>query len=356
VDGKIARKPPLVQATLWREQFPRSSPTAKRKAINEGFQQDVGTGGNWTRLSETEVRCVPGKQASFAYFAGGARADSRLAFTAVPEPGAWTVARITSRGVPVTLSVPPSSGGAGESGALVLGTESHDSDPPPGAFGRQAAVGEPTRIQLCVADGEAWALVDGVEVARKEVPLDRRGDNRVEIGAEGGAVRFRDVVVARDVVYDAGGGPSAYDVPKDGFFFIGDNVEQSEDSRRWFVEVFHPPGGAAPLAAKSRLPSRWTRTRGGSSTSTASRARSPSRARPSITPCLVRSRRAVTSSAGRSSSSGRSPRSATGGRGSCREGRDRDPVPVGAARGHGPLRRPDDLGGPGASGAVGSRP
>jgi len=246
-DGKITKKPPLVQATMWRELFPRPNFLAKPKSINDGFQQDVAAGGTWSRVSETEMRCVPGKEPSFAFFNWREPfTDLRVAFTAVPDGYGIVFARITSRGVPVTLRIDA----AGPSGASSL-TVGKTEVP---LAGFQTSGGTPLRLELCVADGETWALVDGREVARAGVPLDARGRNRVELGAATKPVNFRDVWVGRDVVYETLGGPAAYDVPKDGFFFIGDNTEQSEDSRKWTVEVFHPAGGGAPIRAALSYP------------------------------------------------------------------------------------------------------
>jgi signal peptidase I len=243
-DGKIARKPRVVQQTMWRELFPRPNFLSKPKAINDGFQQDVGTGGTWSRVSETEMRCVPGKDASFAFFNWREPfADLRVAFTAVPDDGGVVLARITSRGLPLTLRIEVAGPSSLSIGSVQTPLES------------VAAAGRtPLRVEFCVADGEAWALVDGREVASAELPVDRRGRNRLELGAVAKSVSFKDVEVARDVVYAAAGGPGVYDVPKDGFFFIGDNVEQSEDSRKWTVEVFHPAGGGPPIRAAASYP------------------------------------------------------------------------------------------------------
>ena len=247
IDGKIATKPPVVQHTLWRELFPQPNFLGKRKSISDGFTQDVSTGGNWKRLSDAEVLCAPGKTASFAFCGGsGSFADARLAFTAVPDAksSAMVLARITSRGVPVMLAIDA----AGESGGaeFTIGGNSV-----PLHHTVQRSGGDVIRVELCVADGEAWALVDGREVARAGLPPDRRGKNRVEIGASVNPVTFRDVYVGRDIVYEPGAGPAVYDVPSDGFFFIGDNVEGSEDSRKWTVEEFRTATGDVFRAAPS---------------------------------------------------------------------------------------------------------
>jgi len=247
INGSIAKKPPLVQETMWREIFPKPSPVAKPRTIAEGFTHDEGTSGNWKRVSDDEVRCVPSaKEASFAYCNGAnAFPDARMQFTAVAEQGATVFARITTRGETVAFTIGTS--GLNPPDGLHVGAGNY---PIPDV---RVAGGVAARVELAVADGEAWALVDGKEVARATVPTDRRGRNRVEIGAQNGAVNFKDVRVDRDVVYKADE-PAAWDVPKDGFFFIGDNVENSDDSRKWNVDVFRPAGGGAPIYGADEYP------------------------------------------------------------------------------------------------------
>jgi signal peptidase I len=255
VNGAIAKKPPLVQQTMWVERFPRASLVGRPRAINDGFQHVDDSPGSWSRLSDVEMRCVPAQDApSFASFTGaGAHPDLRGVFTATPAEHATVLARITSRGVPVTLSV-VAADAATRSTFDVGGRVTELPDV-------RAAAGAPVRIEVCVADGEAWAVVDGRELARVDVPppaKDRR--NRLEIGARGGAVNFRDAWVGHDIEYVSEGTVGAWDVPADGFFFVGDNQEimqgrpASYDGRLWSVDVFHPPGGGAPIAAAVEYP------------------------------------------------------------------------------------------------------
>src|SRR6185369_2752661 len=103
-------------------------------------------------------------------------------------------------------------------------------------------------------------LVDGSEVARAEAVKGATGQNRVEIGAAGSPVGFRDVYVGRDIKYESVGTAGKWDVPAGSFFFVGDNqdvIQQlpaSYDSRLWSAELFHPPAGAPALAAKFTVP------------------------------------------------------------------------------------------------------
>ncbi len=258
IDGKIAKKPPLVQETMWCGLFPKANPLASPKSITQGFTHDEATGGSWKRVSDAEVRCTPGAdKASFAYCNGTAtHADVRIALTAVLDERATAVARITSRGATATLSLRADAGGPAE-------------DPAARDFAAAARAGVPVRLELCVADGQSWALVDGREFGRAELSPDRRGKNRVEIGASGAAVNFKDVRVDRDIEYVSEGTAGKWDVPADGFFFVGDNQEAiqgrpaSNDSRLWNVDLFHPPGGGAPIAAVQDIPDESGRPSGG---------------------------------------------------------------------------------------------
>jgi hypothetical protein len=111
-------------------------------------------------------------------------------------------------------------------------------------------------VELTVLDGETWWSVDGDERDRRDLPARRRGDTRVSIGVSGEAT-FRNLRVESDINYKPGDGAAAWDVPSDGFFFLGDNVggatKSSLDSRGWSVLVFHQSGGAPPVT-RGNLP------------------------------------------------------------------------------------------------------
>jgi signal peptidase I len=242
VDGKIAKKPPYVQATLWREIFPRTDSVGAPKDVSAGFLQARSSdGGVWTRTAPGEVKGhIKGREPTYMFFTKAvAGADARISFDAVAGADSALVARITSRGTPVQIELTTKES---EQARFSVGKESRTGPFDP----LRPWDGQSHHVELTVLDGDAWWSVDGHEQERVAMPPGGRGNTRVEIGVSGDAT-FRNLRVDRDILYDAGGGPTAYDVPKDGFFFIGDNVESSADSRRWRVEVFHPPGGAPPL-------------------------------------------------------------------------------------------------------------
>jgi signal peptidase I len=251
VNGAIAKKPPLVQQTMWVELFPRANRLAKPKALSQGFTHDEATGGSWKRVSDTEVRCTPGAdKPSFAYCNGtAAHPDVRIALTAVREPKATIMVRIESRGNYVGLTVGPNGAELRADhfkGSVILDNSIDDMTH--------------ARIELAVADGETWAVVEGHEFARYPFRVEGPGKTRVEIGASDGAVNFSDVRVDHDIEYVSDGTAGKWDVPSDGFFFVGDNQETiqgkpaSYDGRLWTVDVFHPPGGGAPIAAATEYP------------------------------------------------------------------------------------------------------
>lgn len=253
VDGKVATKPPLVQETMWREEFPRavtSSSFGAAKEVQQGWLEER-SGGGWKKLGPTEVR---GKSGSLFLTRKVESADVRLTFEVSTAAAGCTVrAAIHSRGVPIELQVPAQSG---RSPLTIDGQEV------PG----QTDVPEVSdsgwhRIELTVLDGETWWSVDGRELERRALPARRRGDTRVEIGVVDGEATFRNLRVESDVHYKAGDLGSAWDVPADGYFFLGDNVVGSDDSRRWSALLFRPAGGAPTVTAAATVPDEMGRPR-----------------------------------------------------------------------------------------------
>jgi signal peptidase I len=251
IDGKIAKKPPLVQETLWREVAPRqvtpdSFGSAKR--LQQCWAQvETSRGGDWKPLGPDEIRGKSAKDDS-TYLGCSQRIegrDARLSFDVSVEFPSYVVARIHSRGTPVELVLP-----TGDS------TMSEFSAGEAKAAGVMDTLGyrtpAPRRVELTVLDGETWWALDGEERQRLPLPAGGRGDTRVEIGVRGEAT-FRDLRVESDVVYKPGAA-AAWDLPADGFFFLGDNVAGSDDSRKWTALRFQPSGGAPPVFAEAEPP------------------------------------------------------------------------------------------------------
>jgi hypothetical protein len=176
--------------------------------------------------------------------------DQRVACTVTLQGDCAALLRVTRKGLAVELRV----GGAGEDGSsLAAGSTRVPID---------RGIDAETRLELAVADGEARAMIDGREVARVPVPVDSQGPDRVEIGAVSDAgtsasARFADLRVDRDIVYEPsrqGSGVSTYDIPTDSFFFVGDNVKESEDSRVWTATPIRVRGRAEEFFAAAEVP------------------------------------------------------------------------------------------------------
>jgi len=237
IDGVVVRKPPHVQAALWREVFPRPGPFAKPRSLGSAWWplRDVGT---WSMEGGDVVARPPtAKETTYRYTQSLRQGDLRLRCTADLAAGDASL-RITSRGTLVELTVP----GAGSSERPTLRV----ADEAPLALDVAAASG-PVALELAVADGLARALVDGAEVGRVEVPLAGSERHGAEIAARRGVVRFRHLRLDRDQVWRGGAATSEWKVPADAYFVLGDNVENSMDARSWRVTELLVRGRERPF-------------------------------------------------------------------------------------------------------------
>jgi len=243
IDGSIARKPPAVQASVWRELFPSRAGVGKQRKIAEAWTASEDDG--FKRAREGVLRLEPrGDRAGLLKYRGRVTtADLRVACTVTPDDeSARVVARITTRGTDVTFTC----GGDGQGSLTVEGA---------GELSFPATLSGSTRVALEVADGYARALVDGVSLALVQVPRGSGRKNGAAVGGSGGAMDISRVVLARDLAYlPAADGTSSWTVPEDAFFMLGDNAKQSEDSRAWSGRSFRVRGRDEPLVAADFLP------------------------------------------------------------------------------------------------------
>jgi signal peptidase I len=99
-------------------------------------------------------------------------------------------------------------------------------------------------------DDRLRILLDGDEIACYEyedggVPGKHR-DNRITFGPLECGADFEDICVFRDIYYLPGGngtGPDVYEVPVDHYFALGDNTQNSSDSRLWSSLAITRPDG-----------------------------------------------------------------------------------------------------------------
>ncbi len=248
VDGVVANKPPIVQASLWQQIFPKraASPSAKPKGVADAWKASEDDG--WRKAGETALRLRPrnGKLGVAAYRKTLKVPDLRVGFTAA-ESAADTVAvaRITSRGKRVVLEVP----GVGAEATGSLTVEGGETIP------FDARLGSSTRVELAVADGVARAYVAGREVAHASVPMTGGRRIRAEVGGRGGEFVLRALTLDEDVYYRVlDGGLSRFEIPADSYVMLGDNSKNSEDSRFWRGRTFHVAGRDEPLVAADTSP------------------------------------------------------------------------------------------------------
>lgn len=250
IDDRIARKPPLLQETMWRETFPRPGPLAEpHKVPQDWTAADRSTGGGWA-IDGDRVRCTPpaaAKESVLKFTRRLDQGDVRVRCVAEPSPGAGVALRVTSRGRRVTFSL--------RTGPDAAGVQGLDVDGVPAAANEAVFLKRPASIELAVADGEAVARIDAVEVWRAEVPPGTSRQHGVEIAVRGGPVTFRDLRVDLDQQWiPAADGTTTWKVPPDSFFVLGDNARQSEDSRAWTVSEVAVRGRDRPLRFPLQYP------------------------------------------------------------------------------------------------------
>lgn len=242
IDGRIAGKPDVVQAGLWVELFPQPARSARRKDVASSWRASEDDG--WKRAGEG-LRVEPrGNAVTLASFSPRlSQTDLRVSFAADVEPGALVAAEIVSRGRTTTLTVPAE--GCETAGALAV--EGGGSAPV------TARVLGGSQVELAVADGKATARVDGVVVARLDVPVEPASGQAVRIGAGGARVTFSGLRVEHDVVY-TDKGPGKWTVPPGCYFALGDNSRGSDDSRSWSVTELVVRGREVPYRAAATVP------------------------------------------------------------------------------------------------------
>lgn len=236
-DGRIVRKPPLLQETLWREIFPRPHPTGLPKKPGEAWVPDR-SGGEWTMDGGWIAGRSDGRAtATFRLSRRPDQGDLRLRCVADPATGAVASLVVTSRGTDVVLRVPHAV--RNEPVTLRVGSDAPVALP-------CDPVRDSVALELAVADGEARVFVRGAEAGRAEVPLEGTERHGLALRAEEGRVRFRDLRADQDQRWRPGASTSAWKVPDDAYFVLGDNIENSMDARSWRVTELHVRGRAAP--------------------------------------------------------------------------------------------------------------
>lgn len=264
---RIQRKPPGVQETLWRPVWPLPATEAERWSgwsltghVERADDGELRLGGNGAATLGSTIRDEyrHGYPAAIFYRipVTGARAsgrsavgDLKLELRATAEAGAGPLhVHLDCGPFPLGLTLDPARGAA-------------RIQPPGGQPVEQALAftpGEEVEVALAFWDHRVTARVEaGAGDLHFAADLDLEPQpvtaNGVQLHAERGGWRLRPPRLYRDIHYlpplnDTG--PQVFEIPPGHYFMLGDNTQNSLDSRDWearLITVRAPGGGARVL-------------------------------------------------------------------------------------------------------------
>jgi signal peptidase I len=90
-----------------------------------------------------------------------------------------------------------------------------------------------TRFAAQNIDDMLTLEVDGEVVCELEVPSVETQRSALRIGVEEGGATFEELHTYRDIYYKSGPGDSEWTIPDEHYFMLGDNTQDSSDSRYW---------------------------------------------------------------------------------------------------------------------------
>jgi len=222
INGKIARKPPHIQDVMWLEDFPGGRGP---KGLRDSW---ATSGAEWERPGGTDFRVrAPGSTATAKYDRSIKATDVRLSLDVTPELAGTVFLRILEHGVRFELFLAV---GEGESYFMADGTK----HPVPDVL---LTPGTESGIAMANVDDAVVIEIDGRTFRHEyESISERAGGDEVVFGVMNGSASFSGVRVQRDVHYRGKGRPRV-DIPEDHFFVLGDNTDNSQDSRLWKLMV-----------------------------------------------------------------------------------------------------------------------
>lgn len=92
-------------------------------------------------------------------------------------------------------------------------------------------------------DDQLRLEVDGETLLEVEVPAAREQRSSIRVELVGGGGSLRDLVAYRDIYYTSGSTGSPVHVPADHYMMLGDNTQDSSDSREWQWRTYEVRSG-----------------------------------------------------------------------------------------------------------------
>ncbi len=257
INGKLARKPPDVQAGLWFQVFdtefsPRKevmptwnlgdmSERWKRrpghpdlavdaqgvtKPVMAAFGHPIVDFYSYDGLSyEVSPRALG---AAGRHEVGDCRIRALVRVLSADPGGGAAVLEVDAAGHRLAFSVPVSGPGP---------TLTDDDVPVRQISGPRLAPGEAQWLTLENYDRRAVCRVGDGQLFTYEYESAPGGQRAVRFGAQGATVLFERIIIDRDIYYEdvdaRPGAPTEYRLGKKGYFVLGDNSPASSDSRRW---------------------------------------------------------------------------------------------------------------------------
>lgn len=104
-------------------------------------------------------------------------------------------------------------------------------------------------------DDELSLDIDGDVVLAVDIELASDQHSSAWLTCEGSGAQFKDLQVYRDIYYTEGRGESKYAIPPGHYFMMGDNTQDSSDSREWNLYVMEATiaGKTSEIRGNNRL-------------------------------------------------------------------------------------------------------
>lgn len=106
--------------------------------------------------------------------------------------------------------------------------------------------GETVEVELRNVDDLLEVTLDGELVAAEElvsIPQSELIRSGVRLATEAGGAAFKELSIARDIYYTDDQKVTSWQIPDDSFVVLGDNTQDSSDSRDWMLIGFQLPDG-----------------------------------------------------------------------------------------------------------------